>query len=166
METTDNMHETLKENQSVFFRALGTTHKVLSKSVDGSAAVLEHTLEPKSLGAPLHKHTHEDEISCVLEGQLSVMQNGVVKTAGPGEYIAKPRNVFHTFWNAGDQRARFIEIIVPGNFEHYFAELAKFFPAGKPPEFENIAATAKKYGLIIDPSASEGIIREYGLKPL
>lgn len=32
----------------------------------------------------MHKHTHENEISYVLEGQLSVIQNGEIQTAGPG----------------------------------------------------------------------------------
>src|SRR6476661_3153411 len=101
-------------NQSVHFRALGTTYKVLSESVDGSAAIVEHTLEAKSLGAPMHKHTRENEISYVLEGELSVIQNGEVQTAGPGQYIVKPREIFHTFWNPSQQRIRFIEFITPG----------------------------------------------------
>src|SRR5829696_3195471 len=87
-------------NQSVYFRALGTTYKVLSSSVNGSAAIVEHTLEAKSIGAPMHKHSYEDEISYVLEGNLSVVQNGGEQTAGVGEYIVKPRGIFHTFWNA------------------------------------------------------------------
>jgi len=77
MEITDNRAD-IQVDQHVFFRALGTTYKVLSKSVYGSAAIVEHTLEPKSIGAPMHKHTHEDEISYVLEGELSVIQNGDV----------------------------------------------------------------------------------------
>src|SRR5215470_9407117 len=98
-------------NQRIFFRALGTTYKVLSKSINGSAAIVEHTVEPKSIGAPMHKHTHEDEISYVLEGTLSVIQGGKVETAGPGDYIVKPRGIFHTFWNASDERIRFLEVI-------------------------------------------------------
>jgi uncharacterized cupin superfamily protein len=76
METGDNRPE-IRIDQHIFFRALGTTYKVLSRSVSGSAAIVEHTLEPRSIGAPMHKHTHEDEISYVLEGELSVIQNGV-----------------------------------------------------------------------------------------
>ena len=124
----------IQVNQKIFFRALGTTYKVLSKSVNGCAAIVEHTVEAKSIGAPLHKHTHEDEISYVLEGQLSVIQNGEIQTAGPGEYIVKPRGIFHTFWNAGSERIRFVEVITPGNFESYFAELAPFLETGKPPQ--------------------------------
>jgi len=160
------MIDKVQVNHSVFFRALGTTYKVLSKSVSGSAAIVEHTLEARSIGAPMHKHTHEDEISHVLEGELSVIQNGKVETAGPGEYIVKPRGIFHTFWNACNERIRFIEIISPGNFEYYFAEIAPFLQLGQPPQLDKLSETAAKYGLIIDPTAAGEIIKKYGLKPL
>jgi quercetin dioxygenase-like cupin family protein len=153
-------------NQSVHFRALGTTYKVLSESVGGSAAIVEHTLDAKCLGAPMHKHTRENEISYVLEGELSVIQNGEVQTAKPGEYIVKPKEIFHTFWNGGDKMVRFIEIITPGNFEYYFAELAPFLLKGHPPQIEKVRETAQKYGLVVDPNAATEIIEKYGLKQL
>ncbi len=153
-------------NQSVHFRSLGTTYKVLSESVAGSAAIVEHTLDAKCLGAPMHKHTRENEISYVLEGELSVIQNGVVQTARPGEYIVKPKDIFHTFWNGGDKMIRFIEIITPGNFEYYFAELAPFLLKDQPPQMDKVRETAQKYGLIIDPDAAAEIIAKYGLKPV
>jgi quercetin dioxygenase-like cupin family protein len=162
----DNDPVSIETNQRIFFRALGTTYKVLSKSVNGSAAIVEHTVEARSLGAPMHKHTHEDEISYVLEGRLSVTQNGHVQTAGPGEFVVKPRGIFHTFWNSGEERVRFLEVIVPGNFEKYFAEMAPFLEAGKPPQIEGMRQTAAKYDLIVDPSAANEIVRQYGLKPL
>jgi quercetin dioxygenase-like cupin family protein len=165
MEISDN-RPGIQADQHIFFRALGTTYKVLSKSVNGSAAIVEHTLEPRSIGAPMHKHTHEDEISYVLEGELSVIQNGEVQTAGPGQYIVKPRGIFHTFWNSGNERIRFIEVITPGNFEYYFAEMAPFLLAGQPPQMDKIRETAVKYGLIVDPYAADAIIKQYGLKPL
>ncbi len=156
----------IRVNDSVFFRALGTTYKVLGKSVSGSAAVVEHTLEARSLGAPMHRHAHEDEISYVLEGKLSVIQNGEVQTAAPGEFIVKPRGIFHTFWNAGDERIRFLEIISPGNFEYYFAEIAPFLAPGKAPQTDKLMATAVKYGLEFDMGAAEAIIKKYGLRAL
>ena len=166
METGKNDKPIIEVNQSVFFRALGTTYKVLSDSVGGSAAVVEHTLEAKSLGAPMHKHTFENEISCVLEGELSVIQDGEVQTAGPGQYIIKPKGIFHTFWNASSQRIRFIEIITPGNFEYYFAELAPFLLPNQPPQMDKVRETGAKYGLIVDPHAADEIVKKYGLNPL
>ena len=165
MEISDNRPD-IQINQKVFFRALGTTYKVLSKSVNGSAAIVEHTVEPKSIGAPMHKHTYEDEISCVLEGELSVIQDGKVQIAGPGQYIVKPRGIFHTFWNPGNERIKFIEVITPGNFEYYFAELAPFLETGKPPQMDKVRETGAKYGLIVDPTGAEDIIKKYGLNPL
>jgi uncharacterized cupin superfamily protein len=153
-------------NQSVHFRALGTTYKVLSDSVGGSAAIVEHTLDAKCLGAPMHKHTRENEISYVLEGELSVIQNGEVQIARPGDYIVKPKEIFHTFWNSGNKMVHFIEIITPGNFEYYFAELAQFLLKGQPPQMDKVRETGQKYGLVIDPDAAAEIIAKYGLKQL
>ena len=166
MEQSKTNATNVRVNQSVFFRALGTTYKVLSKSVSGSSAIVEHTLEAKSIGAPMHKHTYEDEISYVLEGQLSVIQHGQVQTAGPGEYIVKPRGIFHTFWNSGNETIRFVEVISPGNFEYYFAEIAPYLLAGQPPRFDKLKEAADKYGLIVDPHGAEEIIRKYDLRPL
>jgi quercetin dioxygenase-like cupin family protein len=165
MMQTNDFRPNIQVDQRIFFRALGTTYKVLSKSVNGSAAIVEHTVESKSIGAPMHKHTHEDEISYVLEGELSVIQGGKEQTAGPGEYIIKPRGIFHTFWNAGNERIRFIEVITPGNFEYYFAELAAFLETGKPPQIDKVRETGAKYGLIVDPTGAEDIIKKYGLNP-
>ena len=162
----DETKPDIQVDQHVFFRALGTTYKVLSKSVNGSAAIIEHTVEPKSIGAPMHKHTHEDEISYVLEGELSVVQDGKIQTASAGQYIVKPRGIFHTFWNAAKERVRFIEVITPGNFEYYFAELAPFLEDGKPPQMDKVIETVTKYGLIIDPTGADEIIKKYGLNPL
>ena len=165
MEISDNRPD-IQVNQKIFFRALGTTYKVLSKSVNGSTAIVEHTVEPKSVGAPMHKHTHEDEISYVLEGELSVIQDGNEQIARAGQYIIKPRGIFHTFWNAGNERIRFIEVITPGNFEYYFAELAPFLETGKAPQMDKVRETGAKYGLIVDPKGAEDIIKKYGLNPL
>ena len=156
----------IQVNSHVYFRALGTTYKVLSASLNGSAAIVEHTLKPKSLGAPMHKHTHEDEISYVLDGELSVIQEGVEQVALAGQYVMKPRGIFHTFWNATDKEIRFIEFIVPGNFSNYFAELEPFLPEGKPPVMDKVRETGAKYGLIVDPLAANAIIEKYGLNPL
>jgi quercetin dioxygenase-like cupin family protein len=39
-----------------------------------------------------------------------------VVIGGPGDLIFKPRNQWHTFWNASDQPARLLEIISPAGF--------------------------------------------------
>ncbi len=158
------LHVGPSEGHSVVFWGLGTTYKVLSDVLGGSLGVVEHTLEPGWLGAPPHKHGREDETSYVLEGKLTVEQEGEVATAGPGEYILKPRGIFHTFWNAGTERVRFIEMISPGGFEHYFEELAPHFPPNAPqPDFQGAAAVAVKYGLEFDRSRVDELLAKYNL---
>ena len=49
---------------------LGTVHKVPAYVTEGRLAAIEHTLPPRQLAAPLHRHSREDEISIVLEGRL------------------------------------------------------------------------------------------------
>jgi hypothetical protein len=39
-------------------------------------------------------------------------------------WSSRPRNQWHTFWNAGDTPARMLEIIAPAGFEKYFEELS------------------------------------------
>ena len=66
----------------------------------------------------------------------------------------------------GDERIRFIEIITPGNFEYYFAELAPYLLKGQPPQMDKVRETGQKYGLIVDINAASAIIEKYGLKQL
>lgn len=150
---------------SVLFFGFGTTYKVLSETMGGSLGIVEHTLEPGWLGAPPHRHAREDETSFVLEGELTVEQEGEVVTAGPGGYVMKPRGIFHTFWNAGIERVRFVEIITPGGFEHYFEELAPFLPPNvSAPDMPNIEAVRIKYALEFDMSRVDGLLAKYNLK--
>ena len=46
-----------------------------------------------------------------------------VVEAGPGDLVYKPRGQWHTFWNAGDEECRILEIIAPAGFEKFFDEL-------------------------------------------
>jgi uncharacterized RmlC-like cupin family protein len=57
-----------------------------------------------------------------------------VVEAGPGDLVYKPRGQWHTFWNAGDEPARILEIISPAGFERFFAELGPLASGGAPRE--------------------------------
>ena len=37
-----------------------------------------------------------------------------------GFSVDKPRDKWHTFWNAGETTCRILEIISPAGFDHYF----------------------------------------------
>jgi mannose-6-phosphate isomerase-like protein (cupin superfamily) len=58
-----------------------------------------------ALAAPLHRHAREDEYSYVLRGRLGAILGDDVVFAKPGDLVFKPRNQWHTFWNASDEPA-------------------------------------------------------------
>ena len=132
----------------------------------GGFSMVEHPIAPRSLAAPMHTHTHEDEYSYVLEGQVGVQVGDEVTVAGPGELVFKPRGVPHAFWNAGDTPARLLEIISPAPFSKYFEELEPLMAGAEGPDFPAIAELQGRYGLTMDFDSIEPLIEREGLEPL
>jgi mannose-6-phosphate isomerase-like protein (cupin superfamily) len=130
----------------------------------GGAAVVEHTVAPFGLAAPLHRDTREDEISHVLTGAIVVQQGDDITSAGPGEYVFKPRGIFHTFWNPGPTPARLIEIIAPAGFELYFRDLRRIVPDDRPPDMDEVVALAGRYGLEFDLGSVPVLLERHGLR--
>jgi mannose-6-phosphate isomerase-like protein (cupin superfamily) len=145
---------------TVYLYDLGARFLLESAATGGSFALVEHTLPPRGLGAPVHRHANEDEYSYVLEGRLGAQLGDEVVEAGPGELIRKPRGQEHTFWNAGDEPLRFLELISPGGFEGYFREIAPLLEAGDRDQVPEVAA---RYGLEIDFSTIPALAERHGL---
>jgi quercetin dioxygenase-like cupin family protein len=123
-------------------------------------SVVEHTLPPRGLGAPVHTHANEDEYSYVLEGRLGAQLGDEIVTAGPGELVVKLRGQAHTFWNAGDGPLRFLELISPGRFAGYFRELAPLLAAGDEAAIGEVVA---RYALEIDFATIPALAERHGL---
>ncbi|MDE3129570.1 MAG: cupin domain-containing protein [Acidobacteriota bacterium] len=84
-------------------------------------------------------------------------------TAGPGDLVFKPRGQWHTFWNAGDEPCRILEIISPAGFERFFAELSGLGGvAGAPPEA--LGELAARYQLEMKPESVPGLVERFELK--
>ena len=81
----------------------------------------------------------------------------------PGDLIFKPRNQWHTFWNAGDTPARILEIISPAGFERYFDELIELLPKAGPPDPTAIGGLAARYGLELDFESIPRLAKEFGI---
>jgi mannose-6-phosphate isomerase-like protein (cupin superfamily) len=143
-------------NDTVYLFDLGTRYLVEGEGF----ALVEHTLPPRALGSPLHRHTSEDEYSYVLEGRLGAQLGDDVVEAGPGELVRKPRGQEHAFWNAGDEPLRFLEIISPGRFAQYFRELAPVLALG---DHEGVQEIAARYELEIDFSTIPVLAERHGL---
>src|SRR6266581_3283225 len=93
--------------------ACGVRFMVWGEESGGGFSLVEHPIPPRHLAAPLHRHSREDEYSFVLEGRLGASLGEQVVYADPGDLVFKPRDQWHTFWNAGDSLCRILEIVPP-----------------------------------------------------
>jgi len=151
-----------KDGKAGSILALGVRFMVSGIESGGGFSLVEHPLPPRALAAPLHRHSREDEYSFVLEGRLGADLGGEIVYGEPGDLIFKPRGQWHTFWNAGDEPARILEIISPAGFERYFDELVDLDLQG-PPDPMVIGEIASRYGLELDFSSFPGLIEKHGL---
>jgi mannose-6-phosphate isomerase-like protein (cupin superfamily) len=130
----------------------------------GGFSLVEHPMPPRALAAPLHRHTQEDEYTVVLEGRVGALLGNDIVYGEPGDLIFKPRGEWHTFWNAGEEPARLLEIISPAGFERYFEELTELPPELDRDERVNrIAAIAERYGLEMDFGSIPRLVEHYDL---
>lgn len=137
----------------------------LTSSETGSISIVEHLFAPKTL-VPPHRHTREDEISYIVEGEIWFRSDGREISLAPGGYIVKPRGELHSMWNAGAVPARMIEIMSPAGFERYFVELAEAVAAAGGPAPDVIAPVAERYGLSFDYGEVPDLVRRFGLRGL
>lgn len=146
-----------------FLGSIGVRFMINGNESGGGFSLVEHPMGPRALAAPLHRHAREDEYSFVLEGEVGALLGDDVRIGKPGDLIFKPRNQWHTFWNAGDRPARILEIIAPAGFEEFFRELSN---AGgvtnTTPEF--LAGLCQRYALEMDPGSVPGLIERFGLR--
>jgi quercetin dioxygenase-like cupin family protein len=143
--------------------SIGVRFMIDGEESKGGFSLVEHPMPARKLAAPLHRHAREDEYSFVLEGRVGALLGDEVVYGKPGDLIFKPRNQWHTFWNAGDEPARILEIISPAGFERYFQELIGLLPEAGPPDPTAIAALAARYGLELDFASVPRLSKEFGV---
>ena len=148
------------DGKSVAFGSFGVRFMVWSEQSGGGFSLVELPIPPRTLVAPLHRHSNEDEYSYVLEGRMGAQLGDEVVHAQKGDFVFKPREQWHTFWNAGEEPLRILEIISPGGFEHVFKEMADD-PEGM--VGETASALDARYGLEVDYESVERLCEEHGL---
>ena len=145
-----------------FLGSIGVRFMIEGGDSGGGFSLVEHPMSGRALAAPLHRHTREDEYSFVIEGQVGALLGDDVVVGGPGDLIFKPRHQWHTFWNAGDEPARLLELISPAGFEQYFAELVELGGSTRAAP-QDLAALAARYGLEVDPQSIPDLVRRFEL---
>ena len=96
------------DGKAGFLGSIGVRFMLDGPEAEERFSLVEHPMSPRALAAPLHRHTREDEYSFVIEGKVGALLGEQVLIGEPGDLIFKPRNQWHTFWNAGDEPARIL----------------------------------------------------------
>ncbi len=151
------------DGEAGFLGSIGVRFMIDGENAGGDFSLVEHPMSPRALAAPLHKHNREDEYSYVLEGRMGALLGEEVLEAGPGDLVFKPRGQWHTFWNAGEEPCRILEIIAPAGFEHFFKELVALGGA-LAADPEELAALSQRYGLEMQPDSVPGLLERFGLR--
>jgi mannose-6-phosphate isomerase-like protein (cupin superfamily) len=151
------------EVRTGFLGSIGVRFLIDGDETGDRFSLVEHPMSPRALAAPLHLHTREDEYSFVLEGRMGALLGDEVVEAGPGDLVFKPRNQWHTFWNAGDAPCRILEIISPGGFEQFFRELSELRGVtGADPD--ELVALAARYGHYFKLESVPELLERFGLQ--
>jgi quercetin dioxygenase-like cupin family protein len=130
---------------------LGFTYRIVGEQTGGTLALIEATLKPWHLGAPPHMHRREDQVLCVVEGELMVQVGERVTRAQPGSVVFKPRGVYHAFWNPGAATARYLDFITPAGFEECLRELAPLLPPDGLADVPAAVVLVARYQVEFDP---------------
>jgi mannose-6-phosphate isomerase-like protein (cupin superfamily) len=151
-----------QDGKFVDLEAVGVRFLAWTEETGGGCSIVEHPIPPRTLVAPLHKHSREDEYSFVLEGRMGAQLGDDVVYADAGDFVFKPREQWHTFWNAGDGPCRILEIISPGGFEHLFDELGTMM-AGSDFDPVRMMEIDARYGIEDDPDSIGRLCAAHGL---
>jgi mannose-6-phosphate isomerase-like protein (cupin superfamily) len=151
------------EGHAGFLGSIGVRFMVDGATTGEHFSLVEHPMSARALAAPLHRHNREDEYSYVIEGRMGALLGDDVLEAGPGDLVFKPRGEWHTFWNAGDEPCRILEIISPAGFERFFAEMVDFGGVAEA-DPEILRDVCERYELEMDPSSVPGLVERFGLR--
>jgi quercetin dioxygenase-like cupin family protein len=103
---------------------LGITHKLTQQQTGSGAYYLfEFEFEPQS-GNPLHVHSYEDEVVCVLEGAIEIRLADQKLQAVTGGVAHLPKHIPHALYNPLKTPSRYLGMAIPGGMENFFDELA------------------------------------------
>jgi hypothetical protein len=128
--------------------------KTVTAETGGLAWALEG-LADQHMAVPLHRHSQEDEVWYVLEGEIAFTLDGATRRGGPGTFVYIPRGVAHTF-QVVSATARWFGLGLGGHLDQWFFETGEPAqaltlppaPAGPPSEaaIQAIVTSLDAYG--------------------
>jgi mannose-6-phosphate isomerase-like protein (cupin superfamily) len=163
MLTTSNRVMGPTDGKAGFLGSIGVRFMVDGQTSGGGFSLVEHPMSAHALAAPLHRHLREDEYSFVLEGRMGALLGEEVLEANVGDLVFKPRGEWHTFWNAGEEPCRILEIISPAGFEQFFSELVDLGGVARA-DPATLGSLCERYELEMDPSSVPGLMERFEVR--
>ncbi len=151
------------EGKAGFLGSIGVRFMIDGDATREGFSLVEHPMSAMALAAPLHRHHREDEYSYVIEGRMGAILGDDVLEAGPGDLVFKPRDEWHTFWNAGQEPCRILEIIAPAGFERFFAELVDLGGVAQA-DPAVLGALCERFELEMDPQSVPDLVERFGVR--
>lgn len=146
---------------------------VRSAQTNKQFSCVETAVAPRTMGPAPHIHKDLDELMLVLEGTATVLVEGATEEIAAGGWHFRPRQLEHTFWNAGNKPLRFIDMYFNQNFEDFleelfhqiFADMAKHkLTPADPAIAKRLADLDARFGVTTFPEKRQPIIDKYRLK--
>jgi uncharacterized cupin superfamily protein len=141
---------------------IDTTVMVPESATLGALSITEMAVTPGYM-VPPHTHHETDEWSYVLFGTIGARIGDDEFAAGPGSWILKPRGIMHTFWNAGPEHARIIELLTPGRFELFFRQVADLAARDEMSD-ERLEQLGAEYATDVSMDWVDDLVARYGLE--
>lgn len=147
--------------------------RVRSSQTNMQYSCVEFVVAPMQMGPPPHIHKDLDEIMFVLEGSVNVMVDKTIYEVKAGGWHMRPHGIVHTFWNATNKPARYIDMYFNQNFEDFLEELNfKLLPdmemnhltPADPKIAKRWADLDKRFGITTFFDKRQPIIDKYNLK--
>ena len=106
-------------------RLEGDDRTIWIKGAVPQLCVFEFDASPGYVGPGPHLHRQHVDGFYVLEGELAFELDGEPVAAPAGTFVAATPGTVHTFRNAGEERARFLNVHAPGlRFDEYLRRQA------------------------------------------
>ena len=127
---------------------------ISGEQTDGQFCLFENRSDGRTK-TPIHVHADDDETLYVLEGQLTAVLDGEVKTLSPGESIFLKRGIPHQLSNPGNRPVRYLLIGTPCVFEQFLAEAGRELRKGEvvgpptPADIGRLEAAAPRFGVTL-----------------
>ena len=146
--------------------------KISFNQTNNQLSTFEHVIPPKTMGPAPHVHKDLDEIMRVVKGTVSVLLGNEVVQVEEGGWQIRPHGIVHTFWNAGDEPAVFIDLYPNQNFEVFLEEFIKTIiqlekeqlPIDSKEGMKRLDVLHKEWGIVMHYDEREALVEKYGLK--